>query len=142
MSKLYSTILDILHRLKILMHNIKVLISHELSPNSDIKANIPSTTKFPHHKIGVVIHSKAQIGEYCKIWQNVTIASSHNTGGDPPIIEDNVHIYANAVIFGNITIGHHSVIGAGAIVFKNVPPYSLVVGHCNIYEGKYAHKNQ
>ena len=46
-------------------------------------------------------------------------------------------IKANAVVIGGITVGHDSVIGAGAVVYKDVPPYSLVVGDCKIYESKY-----
>lgn len=45
------------------------------------------------------------------------------------IVEDNVWIGANAVITAGVTIGRHSVIGAGCVVTKNVPPYSVVVGN-------------
>ena len=45
------------------------------------------------------------------------------------IIEDGVTIGANAtIICGNI-IGKHSLIGAGAVVTKDVEPYSIVVGN-------------
>lgn len=35
---------------------------------------------------------------------------------------------ANATILGGVTVGKYSVIGAGSVVTKDVPPYSLVVG--------------
>jgi len=47
------------------------------------------------------------------------------------IIEDEVWCGANAIILGGkngITIGRGSVIGAGTIVTKDIPPYSIVVG--------------
>lgn len=51
-------------------------------------------------------------------------------GDDPDlIIEDDVWIGSNAIILGGVTIGRGSVIGAGTVVTKSVPPYSLVVGN-------------
>jgi acetyltransferase-like isoleucine patch superfamily enzyme len=45
-----------------------------------------------------------------------------------PIIENGVSIGANALIFPAISIGEGSVIGAGAVVTKNVPPKTIYVG--------------
>lgn len=45
------------------------------------------------------------------------------------IIEKGASIGANATILGGITIGEYALIAAGAVVTKNVPPYSLVVGN-------------
>lgn len=51
-------------------------------------------------------------------------------GDDPDlIVEDDVWIGANAIILGGVTIGKGSVVGAGTIVTKSVPPYSVVVGN-------------
>ncbi len=43
-------------------------------------------------------------------------------------IKDDVWIGANCVITDGVTIGHHSIVGAGAVVTKDVPPYSVVGG--------------
>lgn len=43
-------------------------------------------------------------------------------------IEDNVHIGWNSIIMPNVTIGHDSIIGCGAVVTKDVPPRSVVAG--------------
>ena len=43
-------------------------------------------------------------------------------------IGNDVWIGANAVILPGITIGRHVVVAAGAVVTKDVPPYSLVAG--------------
>lgn len=43
-------------------------------------------------------------------------------------IEDDVWIGANAVITRDVTIGTGSVIGAGAVVTHDIPPYSVAVG--------------
>jgi acetyltransferase-like isoleucine patch superfamily enzyme len=45
------------------------------------------------------------------------------------IIEDNVWIAANVIILPGIHIGHDSVIAAGSVVVKDVPPQSLVGGN-------------
>lgn len=45
------------------------------------------------------------------------------------IVEDDCWIGANAVLTAGITIGKHCVIAAGAIVTKNIPPYSIAVGN-------------
>ena len=47
----------------------------------------------------------------------------------PIVIQDDCWIAANAVITAGVTIGKHSVVAAGAVVTKNVLPYSVVVGN-------------
>lgn len=43
-------------------------------------------------------------------------------------INDDVWIGANAVVLPGVTIGTHSVVAAGAVVPKDVPPYTIVAG--------------
>ena len=47
----------------------------------------------------------------------------------PIVIEDNVWIGKNAVIMKGVTVGKGSIIALGAIVTKDVPPYSIVAGN-------------
>lgn len=44
------------------------------------------------------------------------------------IIEDDCWIGANAIILSNVTIGKGAVIGAGSVVTKSIPPYSVYTG--------------
>ena len=46
----------------------------------------------------------------------------------PIVIEDNVWIGARVSVIAGVTIGEGSVIGAGAVVTKDIPPYSVAVG--------------
>ena len=46
----------------------------------------------------------------------------------PIVIEANVWIGAAATILPGVTIGHDSVVGAGAVVAKDVPPLTVVTG--------------
>lgn len=54
-----------------------------------------------------------------------------NGGGEhePVVIEDDVFIGARAIVLKGVRIGHGSVIGAAAVVAKDVPPYSVAVGN-------------
>jgi acetyltransferase-like isoleucine patch superfamily enzyme len=45
------------------------------------------------------------------------------------VIEDYVWIGAGAIILPNVTIGERSIVGAGAVVTKDVPPYVIVAGN-------------
>jgi maltose O-acetyltransferase len=84
----------------------------------------------------------AHIGSYVMIAPHVSIlCSSHNHQRTDipmilqgelknflPNIEDDVWIGRNAVILPGVTIGRGSIVGAGAIVNKDVIPYSIVGG--------------
>lgn len=46
----------------------------------------------------------------------------------PVVIEDDVWCGANVIILKGVTIGHGSVVAAGAVVTKSFPPYSIIGG--------------
>jgi len=86
--------------------------------------------------------SGVSIGRYCSIASNVTIgAPQHRLDAfttfelwsaleiPGTVIEHDVWIGCNAVIMAGVTICTGAVVGAGAIVTKNVPPYAIVVGN-------------
>lgn len=47
----------------------------------------------------------------------------------PIVLEDDVWIGCNALILSGVTIGRGAIVGAGAVVAKDIPPYSIVVGN-------------
>ena len=47
----------------------------------------------------------------------------------PIVIEDEVWIGANAVVTAGVTVGKHSIVAAGCVVVKEVPPYTIVGGN-------------
>jgi acetyltransferase-like isoleucine patch superfamily enzyme len=51
------------------------------------------------------------------------------TIGKPIVIERNVWIAAGATIIGGVTVGENSVVAAGSVVTKHVPPTTLVGGN-------------
>ncbi|SDT30290.1 Hexapeptide repeat of succinyl-transferase [Actinoplanes derwentensis] len=57
----------------------------------------------------------------------------------PIVIEDDVWIGAAATITPGVTIGHGSVVGAGAVVAKDVPPLSVVTGTSIVERRRLSH---
>ena len=49
--------------------------------------------------------------------------------GGPVVIGDNVWIGFRAIVLPGVTIGNGAVVGAGAVVSKDVPPFTIVVGN-------------
>lgn len=83
---------------------------------------------FIDHGVGVVIGETCIIGDDVMIYQGVTLGGTGKVGGKRhPTVEDRVMVGAGAKIIGNITLGHDSKVGAGAIVIRNVDPYVTVV---------------
>ena len=96
-----------------------------------------------HTRIGLhnTIIGPVTIGSHVNLAQGITVtALNHNfedsekrideqgVSTSAVVIEDDIWIGANAVILPGVTIGHHSVVAAGAVVTKDVPPHSLVAG--------------
>ena len=84
-----------------------------------------------HHGQGIVIGRGAVIGRGCHLLHEVTLGKGENTGDSEvglwPTIGDDVEIYAGAKLIGGIHVGDRAVIGANAMVRKDVPPGAVVV---------------
>ena len=88
-------------------------------------------TSFPH-PVGIVIGMKVQLGDNCEIYQNVTIGTKNTKEfktAKYPKIGNNVIIYPNSIIIGDIEIGDNAIIGAGSIVLDSVPKNAIVAGN-------------
>ncbi|MDD4981009.1 MAG: serine O-acetyltransferase [Candidatus Omnitrophica bacterium] len=84
---------------------------------------------FIDHGMGVVIGETAIIGDNVLLYQGVTLGGTGlEKGKRHPTIGNNVVIGTGAKVLGNITVGDNSYIGANAVVIKDVPPNSTVVG--------------
>ncbi len=84
---------------------------------------------FIDHGTGVVIGETAEIGNNVTIYQGVTLGGTGKEKGKRhPTVGNNVVISAGAKVLGNITIGDNAKIGAGSVVFRDVPPNTTVVG--------------
>ncbi len=84
---------------------------------------------FIDHGMGVVIGETAIVGDNVLLYQGVTLGGTGiEKGKRHPTIGNNVVIGTGAKVLGNITVGDNSYIGANALVIKDVPPNSTVVG--------------
>lgn len=96
-----------------------------------------------HTRIGLhnTIIGPVTIGSHVNLAQGITVTALNHNFSDtskrideqgvstqPVTIEDDVWIGANAVVLPGVTIGQHAVVAAGAVVTKDVPPYSIVGG--------------
>ena len=81
----------------------------------------------------VRIGNDCEITKGCKILSHSAVEHALHPGvasqGGYTVIEDSVFIGMNAIILSNIKVGNNSIVGAGAVVTKNVPPYSVVAGN-------------
>jgi len=105
------------------------------SRSSDVfQADIHPASKFGKgifldHATGLVVGETAVVDDDVSILQNVTLGGTGKESGDRhPKIRKGVVIGAGAKILGNIEIGERSMIAAGSVVLREVPPYSTVAG--------------
>jgi serine O-acetyltransferase len=127
----------VLHRFSHWLYNLGLpviprLMSHfgrfftgiEIHPGATIGKGV-----FIDHGMGVVIGETAIIGNYCLIYQGVTLGGTGKQSGKRhPTLGENVVIGGGAKVLGNILIGNNVRIGAGSVVLKDVPSDSTVVG--------------
>ncbi len=102
----------------------RFLTGIEIHPGAEIAEGL-----FIDHGMGVVIGETSVIGRNVTLYQGVTLGGTGKEKGKRhPNIGDNVVVGTGAKILGNITIGDNSYIGANAVVVKDVPAHSTVVG--------------
>jgi serine O-acetyltransferase len=77
------------------------------------------------HPQGITVGPAAVIGPRGWIFQNVTIGGAPGVEGLPQIGAD-IRIYAGAVLSGPITVGDNVMVGANAVVYRDVPSRTVV----------------
>ena len=109
----------------------RFLTGIEIHPKAKIGKNL-----FIDHGMGVVIGETSEIGNNVTIYHNVTlggIAPSINSNDQRntkrhPTLEDNVVVGSGAQILGPIIIKKNSLVGANAVVTKDVPENAVMIG--------------
>lgn len=125
------------HQLKLaarwLSQAVRFFTGVEIHPAASIGRRV-----FIDHGMGVVIGETAEVADDVTLYHGVTLGGvSTHKGKRHPTIEHGVVIGAGAKVLGAITIGAYSRIGANAVVVKDVPEDSLVVG----VPGQIVHKD-
>ena len=82
------------------------------------------------HPYGIFINGNVRLGKNVTVFQGVTIGSKREgRKAGTPVIDDDVVIFPNAVVIGQITIGAGATIGPGSVVVDDVPPGVTVGGN-------------
>ena len=109
---------------RLLMTVARWITGVEIHPSATIGRGL-----FIDHGMGVVIGETTTIGRNVTLYQGVTLGGTGKQRGKRhPTIGNNVVIGTGAKVLGDITIGANSMVGANAVVVRNVPEYSTVVG--------------
>ncbi|GAA3767523.1 serine O-acetyltransferase [Microbacterium kribbense] len=96
----------------------------EIHPGAEIGRRL-----FIDHGMGVVIGETTEIGDDVMLYHGVTLGGrTRNAGKRHPTIGDGVAVGAGAKVLGPITIGAGSAVGANAVVTRDAPPDSVLVG--------------
>jgi len=109
---------------RFISHVARFLTGIEIHPGAEIGRRF-----FIDHGMGVVIGETAEVGDDVTMYQGVTLGGTGKERGKRhPTIGNGVVIGVGAKILGAITIGDNVRIGAGAVVLKDTPPNTTVVG--------------
>lgn len=84
-------------------------------------------------EVTITIGDRVQVGSRCSFEtmnHSLTLLEKNQRGGFPESIkiEDDVWLAARVTVLPGVTIGKGSVVAAGAVVTKDVPPFTLVGG--------------
>jgi len=105
-------------------HVARFLTGIEIHPGAQIGRRF-----FIDHGMGIVIGETSEVGIDVSIYHGVTLGgTTWKKGKRHPTLKDNVVVGAGAKILGPITIGKGARIGCNAVVVKDIPPDSTVVG--------------
>lgn len=128
--KLYELKVPLIPR--IITEHAHALTGIDIHPGASIGSRF-----FIDHGTGVVIGETSTIGNNVKIYQGVTLGAKSfplDANGNPikgikrhPDVADDVTIYAEATILGNIQIGKGSTIGGNVWLTHSVPPNSRIM---------------
>lgn len=124
---IYSIKLPILsHFLKIIFQLLWFLLTTFYSIWIDLSSNIGAGFYIGHFG-GIII--RGDFGENCSVGQSVTVGSKGaGKSNGWPRLGDNVYLGAGAKIIGSICIGSNTIVGANAVVTRDIPANSLAVG--------------
>jgi serine O-acetyltransferase len=113
---------------RLLSQITRFLTGVEIHPGASIGRRL-----FIDHGMGVVIGETAVVGDDVMLYHGVTLGGKSRHGIVPgarrhPALHDGVTVGAGAKILGPITIGQWSTVGANAVVTRDAPPRSILLG--------------
>ena len=115
--KCFSLVYHVLYKLVQIVTGIELPCEVEIGRNFVID-----------HFGGIVVSGYARFGNDCRIRNGVVVGLAHADDPCAPVIGDNVDIGAGAKVLGRIRVGNNVLIGANAVVTRDVPDDSVAVG--------------
>jgi serine O-acetyltransferase len=105
-------------------HIARVATGIEIHPGAKIGRRF-----FVDHGMGTVLGETAEVGDDVTLYQGVTLGGTSLDGGKRhPTLRDGVIVGAGAKILGPITVHSNARVGSNAVVLKDVPEGTTVVG--------------
>ena len=109
---------------RVLSQFARFLTGIEIHPGATIGRRF-----FIDHGMGVVIGETAEVGDDVMLYHGVTLGGrTRDAGKRHPTLGDGVAVGAGAKILGPVVIGAGSAVGANAVVTKDAPEDSILVG--------------
>ncbi len=109
----------------------------ELTAHEGARIEVGDHTYF-NYGTSITAYDRVSIGRHCHFGHYVLVLdnSEHATQlhtarplSKSVVIEDHVWIASRVIILPGVSIGHHTTIGAGSVVTKDIPPGSVAVGN-------------
>lgn len=102
----------------------KLITGIEIHPGAKIGRGL-----FIDHGSGVVIGETAEIGDYCTLYQGVTLGGTgKGKGKRHPTLGNNVMVGCGAKVLGPFKVGDNAKIAANAVVLEAIPANATAVG--------------
>jgi len=127
-----SVLKKIIHSMGNLLRSVQITYLRATGVRIGSKCMISLRAKIDTRRGEIIIGNRCVITYGCIILSHDASASHINPadkGEGRVIIEDNVYIGVNSVVLRNVRIGKNSVIGAGSVVARDIPPNVVAVGN-------------
>jgi serine O-acetyltransferase len=112
----------------IIFYMLHRILSNILNIQIPLNAKVGKGLYIPHYGM-MVIHPNVIIGEHCNIGHGSTIGiAGRGEKKGTPVIGNYVYIAPGAKVVGKIKIGNNVMIGANAVVTKDIPNNAVVAG--------------
>lgn len=122
----------------LILHN--AVVGQNVVLKADVDASLMITDAYVGYGSVIAAHKKIEINAYCEIAEMAVIRDQNHMFGGATLLRDsglesapiilgrNVWVGAKATILKGVTIGENSVVGANAVVTKDVPSDVVVTG--------------
>jgi len=119
---------NIMHNSALYSHDGLLEIGDDVSINSNVQLGAADSGKiFIGNKVMIGPNVVIRASDHAHNVATTPIKDQGHTGGTI-IIEDDVWISSNCVVLRDVRIGAHSIVAAGAVVTRDVEPYSITAG--------------